>query len=556
MFKRMDYGIVSIVCGIVLITGLCPDATWGQPEVGRASRAQGAQIGEVPRIEGTALMKHAGENRFQPIKESTPIVLEDSVATDQKSKAWCVVNGQGPSDQGHASLGENSLLEFVRYERSGASSQFSGNEGQGIIRYIKALPQTSPPSSFTIATPTALIEVLPSDRPADFVVEVVSDTLTSVYGIWGAVKVRHISEKFTQERIVRSCQKVDVDRDKEPSPVMGVSPEKLMELIKRTTIPNTLPEDVPVCRREATEWEEPPPILGCPCPPGEELVGDFCRSCARWQNYDPSTCSCRSRCRYDANCRHCEHCRDGRCVPIVCPPGEWLDPHTCRCRRQCPEKVHCPPGQWFNPQTCRCERRCEIKECPPNQWFDKEHCRCVTKTEHCRRICPPGQTLNLKTCTCEPKCHKTCQPGEWLDYKTCECRPKCNKSCPQGQRLNRETCNCEPVSKPCTPRQCPPGQTFDHEKCKCIGELTIKKPEGCRSDSDCGPNSTCRNGRCFRIERTPLEPKLKIETPKHLIEPTTPSRPTPPGRQFQETPRQLQQPGKQLQQPEPLKQLR
>lgn len=553
MLKPTYDRILGAFFAIALISGFSYSSIWAaDPRPGRPGQPQGQQIGEVRRIQGTVLMRHAGEGSFRPIREHTPILLEDSVASDQASKSWCVVSSGPPGapDEGHASLGENSVLYFAGFDQKKTFSVFSGDQGQGLIRFIKMLPQTTPPSSFTITTPTAVIEVLSSDRPADFVVEVVNENVTTVYGIWGTVKVRNISDQFTKERIVRSCQKVDVERYKEPSPVMGVSPEKLKELIKRTTIPGTLPEDVPSCKPEVTEesYEEPlyteeVPILGCPCPPGEELVGDLCRRCPNGKMYYPSSCSCVPRCRDDSNCRRCERCSDGKCVPIVCPPGESLDYSTCRCRKRCPETIYCKAGYWFNPETCRCERRCDIKECPQGQWFDKERCRCVQTIEDCRRTCPPGRILNPKTCTCERKCQKTCSPQEWLNYDTCQCEPKCRRSCPEGQRLNRETCTCERGHE-CN-LTCQPGQRLDREKCRCVTEPIIKK-EGCTSDSECGPGSACRNGRCVtkkeHIDQPHMEPKPKPEFPKHLIEPThpiQPSKPEPhPGKQFQGTPGQ------------------
>jgi hypothetical protein len=542
MVKPKCDRIVGVFFLIALITGFFYSLSWAADRgPGRPGPPQAQQIGEVRRIQGTALIRHGGEERFQPIRENTPILVEDTVAADRASKAWCVVS-PGSSNEGNASLGEDSALYFVRLERNQAFSAFSGDQGQGLIRYIKRLPQTNPPSSFVITTQTAVIQVVPSDRASDFVIEVVNENLTTVYGIWGAVSVRNIADQFTQERIVRSCQKVNVERDKEPSPVMGVSPEKLKELIKRTTIPNTLPEEVPSCRPEVTEeyGEEPlyleeVPILGCPCPPGEVLVGDVCRRCPPSKLYDPSTCSCVSRCRNDGDCPRCERCRDGKCLPIVCPPGEWLDRETCRCRRRCPQTIHCKEGYWFNPKTCRCERRCEIRECPQGQWLDKENCQCVGIIEKCRKTCPPGQTLDPDTCMCKPKCTKTCPPHEWLDYNTCQCRPRCQKTCPPGHRLNRETCTCEREHE-CN-ITCPAGQRVDREKCRCVPETILKK-EGCTFDSDCGPGFDCRDGRCIarkeHIEQPFVEPKHKPEIPKHLIEPIQPSRPVlPPGRQFQ-----------------------
>jgi hypothetical protein len=543
MLKPKCDRILGAFLAIALISSFFSSPIWAANQgPGSPDQAQSQRIGEVRRIQGTVLMRQAGgNNSFRPIKEHTPIGIEDTVETKQASKAWCVLSTQpsGPSNEAHASLGENSSLEFIRFDQNGETSIFSAGEGQGLIRYIKKLPQTNPPSSFSIITPTAIIEVLPSDRAADFVVEVVRDDLITVYGIWGAVKVRNISPQFKQERIVTSCQKVDVQRDKEPSPVMGVGPDKLLELIKRTTIPNTLPEDVPSCKPQATgeyfggpPYVGGPPAGGCPCPPGEELIGNYCRRCPYWKMYDPYTCGCVPRCRDNYNCSRCDYCRDGRCVPKVCPPGEWLDRDTCRCRRRCPQNVLCKLGYWFNPKTCRCEKRCEIRKCPRGQWLDQEHCRCVTgPIPKCNKTCPMGQTLDPRTCTCKPKCTTICPTNEWLDYNTCQCKPRCERTCPKGYQLDRKRCTCRKTHE--CDLTCPRGQRLDRANCRCVNE-PIPKKEGCRSDSDCGPGSVCHNGRCVtkKEHHEPIyvkpRPKHKPESFEHPIEPIHPINPTHP----------------------------
>lgn len=360
-----------------------------------------------------------------------------------------------------------------------------------MVRFIRDLPKSTPRSHFIISTPTAIIEVLPTDRPADFVVEVSKDQkFTTVYGIWGAVKVRQLFAEFVQERIVRSCQRVDVEEDKEPQPVIRVSPETLTELIRKTTIPKTLPEDVPSCQDSAVAEppvidEEPPYVLGppvidegppdgvrCPCPPGQELVGGACEGCPSWKKYSRRTCSCVSRCRNDKQCRRCETCRNGFCEPIhkKCPPGQKWDKVTCACVGEC-RPVHCQEGFWFNPKTCRCERK---------------------------------------------------QP--------------CDKKCPQGQHL-------------------------DPAACKCVSDGTIPT-KGCSSDSECGPRSVCRHGKCVpkegqlekpsRQEREqPVErvhqPKREREQPAERVHPSKQEREQPvervhPSRQEPEQPAERAQP--------------
>ena len=79
------------------------------------------------------------------------------------------------------------------------------------MRFIKSLPNTNPPSTFTIGTHTAWIEVLPSDRAADFIVESKNEALTTVTVLWGKVRVRNTSPEIKESRILTSCQEVDVE---------------------------------------------------------------------------------------------------------------------------------------------------------------------------------------------------------------------------------------------------------------------------------------------------------------------------------------------------------
>jgi hypothetical protein len=494
---------VVVTTAAVTLFFMMNSMVFGQagPNVAAAASGQPA-LGEVKRIQGQVFKSSPLQGGSSPVQEGMQVYIDDTLFTEPSSKAWW--NHSASQDQrqfapltpSNISMGEKSRFEFLRFDKQNDAEFFVGEMPRGLIRFIKELPRTTPQSSFTVTTPTALIEVMLSDRAADFVIEVNNDRRTTIYGIWGAVKVRHISTNFQQERIVRSCQKVDVDIDKEPSPVQGVSSSFLKQLITRTTIPYTLPEDVPNC-------DSPPPVRieepvveefipdGCPCPPYQELVGNTCVSCPSSRSYDPASCSCSYRCRSDHHCRRCEWCDNGICRPKRCPPGEWLNHESCRCERECHKQ--CPPGFWLNPKTCSCERKCD-KHCPPGQWLNPKTCECES---HCNKNCLPGQRLNKETCQCESKCQKQCGPNEWLNHSTCECVPKCRKHCPEGQHLNKELCRCE--GKPSCKKVCPRESRLDQVSCECIP--IIKKEDqhtGCKSDSECGHGLRCFNGKCVQ----------------------------------------------------------
>ncbi len=176
------------------------------------------------------MVRHAGTADFVPARRGEAVYLQDTVATDtsEESKIWW----KGSSSvQADASLGSYSSLSFLGFERDRRATHFAGQVGQGVVRFVKRLPRSNPPSSFAIFTPSALVAVIPTDRAADYVVEVFEDLHTQVTVIWGEVIVKNVSDAIPEQRHLRSCQTVTVAQNQPPSAVMGVSTETLEELI-------------------------------------------------------------------------------------------------------------------------------------------------------------------------------------------------------------------------------------------------------------------------------------------------------------------------------------
>ena len=211
----------------------------------------GPVLGQVMRIQGAAVVQRAGDTEFQALVEGTPIFLQDLIGTDPGPDTRLCWKGTREV-QADALMGTSSVLQFMGFQRERGSSQFAGLVGQGIVRFIKRLPRTTPPSSFAIFTPTALIAVIPTDEAADFFVEDLDANRTQITVNFGALMVKNVNEQIPQQQIVRSCQTVVVERDREPSGVMGVTADTLRELIRRTTIPGCVPDRVPSCTRMAT----------------------------------------------------------------------------------------------------------------------------------------------------------------------------------------------------------------------------------------------------------------------------------------------------------------
>jgi Cys-rich repeat protein len=496
-------------------------------------------LARVEAVQRDTKVQRAGEAKFKRIGVKAPLYIMDFVSTGKSSKLWWkgTFNAYSTSDKWkpgpdvtHGSLGADSVFGFKQFTRAGASYRFVGYVQKGTVRFIKTLPNTDPPSKFTIGTQTAWIEVLYSDRAADFIVESKNASVTTVTVLWGKIRVRNISPETKESRVLTSCQEVDVERDQEPGDIKWVSTDTMKELVKRTTIPRTLPEDVPSCERLKTEvlldrsavFLPPPGValfpvpVFVPVPPGKK------ECCPPGQMYDSRTGKCRCPCPEgelppvavlgnngsvaDGLARPCGSCRN----------GAKFNPDTCSC--ECP----CPQGFLLPGQGC-------VPQCPEgySAVYDASssppyRCRYCVQTGVGNEPLPPPlrQCQNGEQCdrceacvlgTCVPK---ACDFGLYLDQQSCECLPVKNgkpiacsdnaqcpsscwkcvhgqcipriTSCPEQQRLNPSTCQCEP-------------EAGDGE-----GVLTTE----CHSDSDCGEYGHCHDGRCSRTIPKPERPEV------------------------------------------------
>ena len=320
---RIAMSRVMLLClTLMLLWQVSAVCAQGQRPAAQAYSFQKEILARVGAVQGDTKVQRAGEAKFKKIPVKSPLYLMDYVATGSNSKLWWqgTFNAFTPSDKWkpgpdvtHGSLGADSIFGFKQFERAGASYRFVGYVQKGTVRFIKTLPNTNPPSTFTIGTHTAWIEALPSDRAADFIVESKNEALTTVTVLWGKVRVRNVSPEIKESRVLTSCQEVDVERDQEPGEIKWVSTDTMKELVKRTTIPRTLPEDVPSCERLKTEVLLDVTAVFLP-PPGVALYPAI--------------------------------------VPVPVPvPGD---------KEEC-----CPPGQIYNRRTGECGCPCPEGERPP-----------------------------------------------------------------------------------------------------------------------------------------------------------------------------------------------
>ena len=387
-------GRTIVLCSVLLLV-------WQAAPVSAAEQGTSATgysyqkevLATVGAVQGDTQVQRAGEAKFKKIGAKSPLYVMDFVATGKNSKLWWkgTFNAHSPSekwqpgpDVTHGSLGADSIFGFKQFERAGASYRFVGYVQKGTVRFIKTLPNTNPPSTFSIGTHTAWIEVLPSDRAADFVVESKNEALTTVTVLWGKVRVRNVSPNMKEYRVLTSCQEVDVERDQEPGEVKLVSSDTMRALVKRTTIPKTLPEDVPSCERLKTEVLLdvrdvflPPPGVALFLPVPVPVPGDKPECCPPGQVYNPRTGECVCPCPEGQRPPVTALSANGlvgQCNP--CRRGATFNPKTCAC--ECP----CPEGQFLLPGTgC-------VAQCPAgySQAYDSSN----SPPYRCRYCVPTG----------------------------------------------------------------------------------------------------------------------------------------------------------------------
>ncbi len=464
---------VSISCAADQSAGAAP-YSW-QKEV----------LARVGAVQGDTKVERAGEAQFKKIAAKSPLYILDFLSTGKNSKLWWqgVFNAFTPSDKWkpgpdvtHGSLGSDSVFGFKQFERAGASYRFVGYVQKGTVRFIKTLPNTNPPSTFTIGAHTAWIEALYSDRAADFIVESKNEALTTVTVLWGKVRVRNVSPQTKESRVLTSCQEVDVERDQEPGDIKWVSTDTMKELVKRTTIPKTLPEDVPSCERlksevilDQTEVYLPPPgvALFPVVPVPVRFHRDKAECCPPGQMYDPRTGKCRCP------------CPEGELPPVTVLDnnGSAVDGLARPCGS-------CRRGATFNSETCTCDCPCPGGVLLPGQG-------CVAQ-------CPEGYNVAYDSSNSPPyRCSYCVQypPGTVVD----PIPPPLTQCQDEGQCDHCEAC----IDGNCLPKVCKTGFYLDRLlNCQCL-PITDGRSTGCSEDSQCPHCQNCVKGQCYQLLRCP-----------------------------------------------------
>ncbi len=350
--------------------------------LGAFQKTDAAEVGRVESTEGVNWVRRIDGKEFKRLERSDQISLNDTIKTEKSSKVWIKLK-----DGSDHSLGEFSELYVYDFDVQDKSTFYGADVSEGIVRFRKRLEKTDPPSSYTISTPTAMISVLPEDRTADFVVNVYSRKKTSVTVIWGKVSVKNLRDDLPGERIVEACRKVDVEEDKPPTRPVGVSSKTLSQLISRTTIRGTLPEEIPQC---AEGYVPRSRCRDCELWDGERCVG--CEELGLWCEH--------GRC-IPQECGDCKILWGNRCVPcrelgLVCLGGECVS-------RTCPgcsvwDGRRCVPCRSLGMECI--DGRCGRGACPPcTSW---NGLRCVPCAEM-GLMCVGGRCIFRPCGPCETR---------------------------------------------------------------------------------------------------------------------------------------------------------
>jgi hypothetical protein len=432
----------------------------------------------VDEIDGTASVRRGDAVDFHALRPNDPIHLGDTVQTGKRSKSFLKFE-----DGTIASLGEFSEVYVYDFEQLGRTQYFNAEVTAGVIRFRKGLPETSPPSGFTVSTPSAVINVEADGNETDFVVQVFNEKQTSVTVIRGRIRVRNASDELSVERAVRACQRADIDAEKSPSPAIGVSSETLKESIAETTIPGKLPEEVPACR---TSYQVPIPET-LPDEAPEEGV-DVCVPPAIGMGWIDVP-ACTGCVVWDGeSCIPCEwagmECVRGRCVRKDCAQCTAWDGRRCRPCRDV--GMECRHGRCV-PPTCG----------PCRVWTGR---RCVA----CRDLglmCEAGECVRKSCSRCQIQRGSRCVPCGELGL-TCRDGRCVRPYCPNCTIWNGRRCvSCTELGKVCLSgrcvrKQCPGCTVWNGTRCVPCHEYGMVCEGGKCVHRPCGPCEVRTGGRC------------------------------------------------------------
>ena len=232
------------------------------------------------------------------------------------------------------------------------------------------------------------------------------------------------------------------------------------------------------------------------CPNNLTCVNGGC-GCPAGTKYDPVTNSCISIvCNDDKECGSCETCLSNNCVPINCPAGTKavITNGVCTCIDWPCTDVTCENG-------ADCGEGCGCKdgECVPCKYLDCAtlatcqetlgcECNAAQKCQAvggCGQYCDGFNPCSTPGCTCY---ENTCVACENFSCDNDECAEKVGCTCKNG-KCEARGCDNEPCS---STANCGVG-------CVCEGGYCVDGPcsGSCSDSSGCaGENCICVGGQC------------------------------------------------------------
>jgi hypothetical protein len=160
----------------------------------------GEAVGEVTRLQGDALVTHAGAVTTQLMRPDLPVYFQDRIETLAGSKIELRFK-----DGTVVTLGPKSILRVTEFVYSGANERRSAvlDMVQGVFRAI--VRKLLPSSAFEVHTEQAIAAV----RGTEWMGEVTA-TATALVTLEGAVAVRRTGPGAPSELVLAAGEGVDV----------------------------------------------------------------------------------------------------------------------------------------------------------------------------------------------------------------------------------------------------------------------------------------------------------------------------------------------------------
>lgn len=204
------------------------------------------------------------------------------------------------------------------------------------------------------------------------------------------------------------------------------------------------------------------------CGENECCVGNSCNCCPGFvRDFTTGKCVPEPDCSKDTDCKECEICVEGTCVPVQCPDG-----------------YVCVGG------VCVPECDCFNKDCTGN------------------RTCLPLDSTTCFCAPCEGACNESADCGEGCFCDNGECRANpCSGACNNGADCG-DGCGClDGQCVPCESLSCSDTDCSEALGCNCQGQNCVPtvgcNNSPCVTSNDCAEGCTCYEGTCVGCDNFP-----------------------------------------------------